>query len=135
MEGYVKKKPYLTVIFMWDEMRDYILSSKYEPVWMGQSEVGFLSSDNSLSPSLSTSTNSEVSPKYNMATMVTDVIAAVMGKEDKQEKKKTKSSDSFEELPLKDIMMLMNEHKSYLKFLKDCDMCTCLLYTSPSPRD
>ena len=91
---------------------------------MGQSEVGILSSDNSMSPSQRTSTNSEVSPKNNMATMVTDVIAAVMGQEDKQEKKKTKSGDSFEELPLKDIMMLMNKHKSYLKFLKDCDMCT-----------
>lgn len=124
MEGYVKRKPYLTVIFMWDEMKDYILSSKYEPVRMGRNEAGLSSNESNSSPSRKTSNNSESSPNKNMASMVTDVITAVMGKKEEAAKKAVKNSNSFEDLPLGDIMMLIQEHKSYMTFLRECDMCT-----------
>ena len=40
MDGYTKKKPYLTVIYMWDKVKDLILSAKYDPLKKGRGEAG-----------------------------------------------------------------------------------------------
>ena len=103
MEGYAKRKSYLTVIFMWDEKKEYILSSKYTPVRKGRSEAGL--SSKSSSSSLTNSTIISPMKRHNcngdkdstniMKNMVTDVITTVMenpatGESRKKKKKKSK---------------------------------------------
>ena len=38
MDGYATRKPYLTCIFMWDEKKNFILSSKYQPLDIGSGD-------------------------------------------------------------------------------------------------
>ena len=57
MEGYTKKKKYLTCIFMWDEKLDFLLSSRYEPLNIGVGEVGIRDEDNSIASCVSSSTS------------------------------------------------------------------------------
>ena len=40
IDGYAKHKKYLTMIFLWDERKDYILASKYNPINIGMGEAG-----------------------------------------------------------------------------------------------
>ena len=40
-DGYSKRKKYLTIIFLWDELTDMLLCSKYDPFKMGKGEAGF----------------------------------------------------------------------------------------------
>ena len=40
IDGYAKHKKYLTMIFLWDEGKDYILASKYNPLKIGTGEAG-----------------------------------------------------------------------------------------------
>ena len=41
-QGYTKNRvPFLTVIRMWDEACDFLLSSKHDPLTIGSGEIGF----------------------------------------------------------------------------------------------
>ena len=137
MDGYSRKKKYLTVIFMWDEKVDYILSSKYDPLDKGTGEAGLRDDgDTSLSelstPSKTSKTsrrrsNHPTNPTDSIASMVKEVITAVMLKDEpKPKKKKTKKKGQLkmEDQSLQDLMQLIEKHQQYLKFLSDNDMLT-----------
>ena len=40
MDNYAKKRKYITIIFLWDEKKDLILASKYDPLKIGIGEAG-----------------------------------------------------------------------------------------------
>ena len=137
MDGYSRKKKYLTVIFMWDEIVDFILSSKYDPLDKGTGEAGLrVDGDASLSEMSTLSKTSKTSrlkpsPSKNtsesMASMVKEVITAVMMKEDpkpREKKAKKKGRLKMEEQSLQDLMQLIEKHQQYLKFLGDNNMLT-----------
>ena len=96
LDLYSKKKKYLTVIFMWDQMLDQVLCSKYNPLKIGRGESGLLhcNDDNSMS-GISSCANSKTTrrlknsprdkgqreakdPRENMATMVKSIIQTVL---------------------------------------------------------
>ena len=137
MDGYSRKKKYLTVIFMWDEKVDYILSSKYDPLDKGTGEAGLRDDgDTSLSelstPSKTSKTsrrrsNHPTNPTDSIASMVKEVITAVMLKDEpkpKKKKSKKKGQLKMEDQSLQDLMQLIEKHQQYLKFLSDNDMLT-----------
>ena len=53
MEGYTKKKMYLTVMFMWDKKLEFILSVKYDPLKIGRGEAGLVREENNEDVSMS----------------------------------------------------------------------------------
>ena len=122
---------------MWDEVVDYILSSKYDPLDKGTGEAGLrddgdasLSELSTLSKTSKTSRR-KTSPPTNatdsMATMVKEVITAVMMKDDpkpKKKKSKKKGPMKMEDQSLQDLMQLIEKHQQYLNFLSDNDMLT-----------
>ena len=98
MDGYATRKPYLTCIFIWDEKKNFILSSKYQPLEIGSGETGFTSpltdeisfantnatassrvnhKSNYVSKRTSPVKNA-VMPLDNLAVMVSSVIGTVM---------------------------------------------------------
>ena len=40
IDNYAKKKKYLTMIFLWDEVKEYIRASKCDPLKIGMGEAG-----------------------------------------------------------------------------------------------
>ena len=98
MDGYARRKPYLTCNFMWDENKDFILSSKYQPLDIGTGETGFSSSitedtssfkSSGTAPSCGTSNCNPsskrtsplkkcIEPKENLADMVSSIIGTIM---------------------------------------------------------
>ena len=83
---------------MWDEIVDFILSSKYDPLDKGTGEAGLRDDgDASISEITVMSKSSKISrrqamtsmsPSESMASMVKEVITAVMVKEEPKRKKK-----------------------------------------------
>jgi len=53
MEGYTKKKMYLTVMFMWDKKLEFILSAKYDPLKIERGEDGLAREENNEDVSMS----------------------------------------------------------------------------------
>ena len=91
MDGYVKKKRYLTVIFMWDKVQGQVLAAKFNPLSLGLGEAGYrdeiddastLSSMDRSKTSLSKSSKSSVRTEDKMASMVTSVINGVLRSQD-----------------------------------------------------
>ena len=124
MDGYSREKKYLRVIFMWDEIVDFILSSNYDPLDKGTGEAGLRENgDASLSemstlPKTSKTSRLKPSPSKNasesMASMIKEVITAVMMEEDpKPKEKKTKKKGwlKMEEQSLQDLMQLIENHQ------------------------
>ena len=148
MDGYTKKKPYLTVIYMWDKVKDLILSAKYDPLKKGRGEAGLRrdTDDMSITSTLSSGGVSKCSRKSSsrssstsrptdgpsaMATMVKEVINAVYKNEAQSsagtQVKKTKKAPvtQLEDQSLiTDIMTLVEKHQKYLLFLQECRMLT-----------
>ena len=147
IDSYTRKKPYLTVIYMWDKVHDLILSSKYDPLKKGRGEAGLRrdTDDLSTTSALSSSGASKSSKRSTsrspartkptdgptaMASMVSEVIKAVYKNEatssQSVNKKKSKVAPAtrLEEQTLPDLMMLVEKHQKYLMFLKDCGMLT-----------
>ena len=153
MEGYTKNKMYLTVMYMWDEKMDFILSATYDPLRLGRGEAGLARIDNNEEVSMSglsslcskTSRRSspykgtrmvaKKDPQDTMATMVKSIIDVVMTKDDdtisksgkrkKSKNKSTKESNmSLKDQSLQDLMTLVEKHQNYLKFLDGCNMLT-----------
>ena len=147
MDGYTKKKPYLTVIYMWDKVHDLILSAKYDPLKKSRGEAGLrrdtddmsitstltsgsVSKSSRKSPSRLSPTNKRTDGPSAMASMVKEVINAVYKNEDQgtygtQQKKKDKSPvTQLEDQSLRDLMTLVEKHQKYLLFLKECGMLT-----------
>ena len=120
MEGYTKNKMYLTVMYMWDEKMDFILSAKYDPLRLGRGEAGLGREDTNedvsmsglsilcsktskrSSPTKGSKQATKKDPQDAMATMVKSVIDAVMTKDDdtlsksgkRKKSKKNHSKDS-----------------------------------------
>ena len=147
MDGYTKKEPYLTVIYMWDKVHDLILSSKYDPLKKGRGEAGLRrdTDDLSMTSALSSSGASKSSRRSTsrsptrtkhtdgptaIASMVSEVIKAVYKNEDNtsrsdtHRKSKQVPATHLEAQSLPDLMMLVEKHQKYLLFLKDCGMLT-----------
>ena len=153
-DGYSKRKKYLTIIFLWDELTDMLLCSKYDPFKMGKGEAGFRQDSESASHTeqddASISGLSATSDKKwknrrkrikehqtdqakqnadQMAHVVKTVIDLVNGGDKKiAEVEKVidgkNSSLAIENQSLDQLLSLMEYHKSYLKLLQDNDMCT-----------
>ena len=66
LESYGKQKsPFLTVIYLWDKMSDYLLSSKHDPLKLGNGEPG-MNNTQDASPPMNMDTisvSSTMSPK------------------------------------------------------------------------
>ena len=62
IDNYSKKK-YLAIIFLWDEEKDYILGSKYNPVSIGIGEAGIINMEDETTVSQMTSRSSPTKVK------------------------------------------------------------------------
>ena len=122
IDNYSKKKKYLTIIFLWDETKDFILASKYEALKIGLGEAGIAGrfdddddmsgiSNSVSSPSKST----KVKPRKIMTIeeeateMVQTVVNLVMEKE--AQNKKIDTDNELENQSLSDLTEL---HKMYM---------------------
>ena len=95
IDGYSKQKKYLTMMFLWDNKKDLLLASKYDPVKIGMGEAGIerdnecsiaASSDNTSSSRLSSltspgRTSNKKTVEEEAVTMVKTVLGLVMDKE------------------------------------------------------
>ena len=139
------KKTYLTVIHMWDDLSHNLLSSKFDPFVTKGGEVGVaLSSDEEInSPSqanesLNTSNKkskrtkkrkhgNNTSPQKNGEEDILIAVKVVISmlREVDSEKNVVKYTTNYdlEDLPLKDLYDLMEQHKGHPKFLQESNMC------------
>lgn len=83
IDNYAKKKRYLTIIFLWDETKDFILASKYDSLKIGFGEAGVagrFTEENDMSPisnSLTTpskSLNGSAKKKESMEEEATQMV-------------------------------------------------------------
>ena len=95
IDGYAKQKKYLTMMFLWDNKKDLLLASKYDPVKIGMGEAGIerenedntapiLASTSPLRLSSLTSPSGSLKSKNieeEAASMVKTVLSLVMDKE------------------------------------------------------
>ena len=122
IDNYAKKKKYLTMIFLWDETKDFILASKYDRLKIGVGEAGvagrFDEEDdmsgitNSLTtPSNAThsSTKKRESVDEEAKKMVQAVVNLVM-----VEEKKHKKDEMDKELENQSLSDLTDLHKMYM---------------------
>ena len=132
IDNYAKKKKYLTIIFLWDELKDYILSSKYDLLTIGIDEAGVgkvIDDDNlsAITDSNSTKTKSSRSRSPNVKKgqsaienktreMVKTVVSLVM---DDNQSKSSSSNNDIEHQSLADLTELYKMYMSNLKFHKE----------------
>jgi len=148
MEGYGKQKtPFLTVIHLWDKMSDYLLSSKHDPLQLGNGEPGMNKAQESSSQINmdSNSVSSTMSPKRGKKKRGYEDVELVMGKTMNRvvdlcevmskgnvgdDKPSPKPSDYLvDNLSMDDLYKLIEQHKLHLSFLKENDLCTDLKKT------
>ena len=124
IDNYTNRKKYLTVIFLLDETKDYILGSKYDPVTIGLGEAGM--QRNSSDGSLSGITNSsesvskaatrrnkiEKKAEENASNMMKSVIHLMYSKE-----KELKSNGGDESV--ENLMKLYDMYMNNLKYYKE----------------
>ena len=149
----VVKKPYLTIIHMWDEISINLLSSKYDPFVKDTGEIGMgSSSEEELhTESASSSTPSPSRKKKQQVKSGTlsshskrrkkkkdkfgglheeedDIRGAINAvlkmKADETPKKTKNKKGGLQDLTSEELFTQMESHKSHLKFLQENDMCT-----------
>ena len=153
IDNYSRKK-YLTIIFLWDELTDMLLCSKYDPFKMGKGEAGFRQDsdssphieqhDASISGLSGTSDKKwknrrkrikeqQIDQAKQIADQMAHVVKTVIDLVNSGDQKVAvvekviddkNSSLAIENQSLDQLLSLMEYHKSYLKPLQDNNMCT-----------
>ena len=144
------KKPYITIIHLWNALSHNLLSSKHDPFEGNCGKIGFGSSDDSSLTSRSKSSPSSSSKSSRMSTarrlkrkgrkgknvivdadttddiqtVVQDCMTVLKQNNPQPSVAKKKKSQNLDDLTLNELYELMEQHKKYLTFLKDNDMCT-----------
>ena len=124
IDSYSKKK-YLTVIFLWDEERDYILGSKYNPLSIGIGEAGINDRDDcTVSQIIMRSSPEKSKVKMSTAEEATALVASVFSLVN--EKKDSSKDDmmGIEEQSLADLMKLHEMYLANFTFKKENGMLT-----------
>ena len=142
IESYGKQKvPFLTVIFLWDKMSDFLLSSKHDPLHLGTGEPGMYDpTDTSVITNVDSISTVSTSPKKGKKKRMFNNVDSVMGDTMKSvvdlceviskgnkvvEKTEPKTSDYLvENLSMDDLYKLIEQHKLHLLFLKENDLCS-----------
>ena len=88
IDRYTKHKKYLTMIFLWDEKKDYILASKYNSLKIGEGEVG-LSRVESETSALTSITGSGTSRSPNLSKTVRGRVSSKTHEEEAKATMKT----------------------------------------------
>ena len=144
------RTPYLTMIFLWDEMVDFLLSSRYDPLDAGTGEAGMLrpnDDDNSSIINISPISNSSTRPQSKSSKMkskrsrksndsfdlkdtmkeMIDLISC-SNKSDESSRpsqvEPTRQNVNSETLALSDLLKLLETHKSHYNFLKENNLLT-----------
>ena len=124
IDNYSRKK-YLTIIFLWDKEKDYILGSKYNPLNIGIGEAGVIDAEDSTKVSQLTGRSSpeksktKLSPAEEASALVANVFSLV-----NETKDTVKDNKSIEDQSLPE---LMKRHEIYLanfNFKKENGMMT-----------
>ena len=138
------RQPYLTIIFLWDERVNFLLSSIYDPLKAGRGEAGIGNNnddeDDTSMSGLSNSYSSEkrISPKKQSCSKkgkgavsdgaIKETLSEIANLITKSSSNvsPTSSSDNTKTtgLTLVDLNSLYDKHVGHLKFLKDNDMLT-----------
>ena len=147
------RTPYLTMIFLWDEEVDHLLSSRYDPLDAGIGEAGMPrateecnSPIENVSPifsslvtnklaSRSRSKLSKINTKTNKANKGTnsfdlkdtmkEMIDLLSQDSNKTSPSKcNKKNNLLESLSLSDLLRLLETHKNHYNFLKENDLLT-----------
>ena len=133
IDNYAKKKKYLTMIFLWDELKDYILASKYDPLSIGTGEAGMSNGNDDddevsdMTECNSTKTKSSRSKSPNpkkkkigiedeAREMVKTVVSLVM---DDTQSRSSGGTNEIEQQSLGDLTELYKMYMSNFKFHKD----------------
>ena len=120
------------MLFLWDEIKDYILASKYDPLFIGTGEAGLAKEVDEDEVSTITECNSSKTktttskspiPKKGKSSiddeareMVKTVVSLVM---DDNKSHNTEGSTDIEKQSLSDLTELYKMYMSNLKFHKD----------------
>ena len=124
IDNYSKKK-YLTIIFLWDEEKDYILGSKYNPFSIGIGEAGVIDVEDGTEVSQLTGRSSpekskvKMSPAEEASALVASVFSLVNEKKDA-----VKDDKSIEGQSLPELMKLHEMYLANFNFKKDNGMMT-----------
>ena len=124
IDNYSKTK-YLTIIFLWDEEKDYILGSKYNPFSIGIGEAGINDKDDSTVSQITLrSTPDKPKAKFSAAEEATALVASVFSLVN--DKKETSKDDmmGIEDQSLAELMQLHEMYLSNFNFKKDNGMLT-----------
>ena len=131
MDNYAKKKKYITMIFLWDELKDLILASKYDPLQIGIGEAGLSRDGDSTARSKSRKESKKKTPEEEAQIMMKTVVDMFYEKEEASSKKNrsvSTISDSSESIQLEeslsDLMKLYEIYMNNLKFHKDNGTCS-----------
>ena len=141
MEGYCPQKiPFLTVIFLWDKNVDFLLSSRHDPLKIGEGEPGMGLTNNRTSDTVSmiTSDASSCSPKKGkgrlkkmeattegLEDMMKNIISLCKsGGDNKATKVKGNDKETLllDNRPLNELFGLIDQHNKHLKLLKEMGM-------------
>ena len=144
------RTPYLTMIFLWDEMVDHLLSSRYDPLDAGTGEAGMPRSnddDNSSLANISPIFNSSLRPhskssktksnkssysnsSYDLNDTMKEMIDLISCSNKSEASSQLNQSVAPQEnvqpqsLALSDLLRLLDTHKSHYNFLKENDLLT-----------
>ena len=144
IENYSKQKvPFLTIIHMWDQLSDCLLSSRHDPLALGSGEPGMYDpTDNTsvITNGDSISVSSPVRGRKGKNKRGIDSVDLVMGNTMKSvvdlcevlakgnkvaEKSTPKPSDYYvDNLTMDDLYKLIEQHKLHLLFLKENNLCS-----------
>ena len=134
---HTNKNPYLTMIYLWDEKVDFLLSSRYDPLNAGSGEAGMPRDDEESDSVLSTTPLSarKRSRRHKIKVkkvnkngtdgIMTDGILAIVSllKANTNEEKKLPAVTQAR-LSLQDLNTLYDKHVSHMAFLKENDLLT-----------
>ena len=123
IDGYAKKRKYITIMFLLDSKKDLLLASKYDPVKIGMGEAGVGREDDSSNIYASQkSVNSKVSsittkttPEEDAQIMVKTVLNLVMDKE-REANSKPKENLTIESQSLSELMQLVDMYMKNLEY-------------------
>ena len=142
MEGYCSQKiPFLTVIFLWDKNVDFLLSSRHDPLKIGQGEPGMGPTTNRTSNTVSmittdastgTSTK-KIKSKLKKLTataeelqdMIKNMVSLVKSAGKTNEPRvvpKDEGTLLLENRPINELLSLIDQHNKHLTLLKEMGM-------------
>ena len=142
IESYGKQKiPFLTVIRLWDQKSDYLLSSKHDPLQLGSGEPGMCDpQEETDTGNPEANSTSSASPKRvkkkrgfedvetaigNTMNRMTDLCDTMLQGTQVKVKRVPKPSDYIvDNLSMDDLYKLIEQHKLHLLFLKENDLCS-----------